>query len=71
MSPRTRDCHQVGGEFLNDQFYLLMCWFPLYACEDEVQHLGLYTVGRNSIQHRGWSWFECVWEGVRPYPEEL
>ena len=71
MSPRAGDSHQVGGEFLNDQFYLLMHWFPFDACEGGVRHLGLYTVGRNSIRHRGWSWFECVLEGVQPYCEEL
>jgi hypothetical protein len=71
MFPRAGDSHQVGGELSKDQFYLLMCWFPFDACEGGVRHLGLYTVSRNSIRHRGWSWFECILEGVWLYREEL
>jgi hypothetical protein len=71
MSPRVGDSHQVGRKFLNDQLYLLMRRFLFDACAGGVQHLGFFTVGRNSIGHHGWSWFECVLEGVQPYLEEL
>ncbi len=27
VSPRAGDSHKVGGEFAEDQFQLLMCWF--------------------------------------------
>jgi hypothetical protein len=54
MSPRAGDGHQVGGELPKDHFDLLMHRFPLDTCEGWVRHLGLYTVGRNSIQHPAW-----------------
>jgi hypothetical protein len=69
MSPRAEDSHQVGGEFLKDHFDLLMHWFPLDACEGRVRHLGLYTVGRDSIRHR--AWLGCVGEGAQSLREEF
>jgi hypothetical protein len=54
MSLRAGDSHQVGSEFPKDPFDLLIRWSPFDTCEGGVRHLGLYTVGGNSLQHRAW-----------------
>jgi hypothetical protein len=49
--PRAGDSHKVDGEFAEDQFQLLMHWFPLDTCQDRMWHLDLDTVGGHSIGH--------------------
>jgi hypothetical protein len=51
VSPRAGDSHKVGGEFVEDQFQLLMRRLPLDTCQDRMWHLGLDTVGGHSIGH--------------------
>jgi hypothetical protein len=51
VSPRAGDSHKVGSEFTEDQFQLLMCWFPSDTCQDRMRHLGLDAVGGHSIGH--------------------
>ena len=51
VTPRTRNSHEVGGEFLNDQMYLFVCRFPKDSCERGVQHLRLDAVRRYRVGH--------------------
>jgi hypothetical protein len=49
VSPRARDSHQVGGEFLQDHFEWFMHQFPSDMPQDRMWHLGLDTIGSHSI----------------------
>ena len=51
MPPWTGNSHEHGSEFPEHDFHLLVRRFSLDACEGWVRHLGLDTVGGDSIQH--------------------
>ena len=53
VAPGAGHSHEVGGEFAEHDFDLLVRRFALDACEGGVWHLGLDTIGGHSIGHGG------------------
>ncbi len=51
LAPWAGNSHEVSGKFLEHNFDLLVHRFSLDAREGGVRHLGLDTVGRDSIGH--------------------
>ncbi len=51
VSPRARNGHEVGGEFLLKNLELLVGGFSRDAGESPMWHLGPNGLGRDSVRH--------------------
>ncbi len=51
VTPRTRNSHEVGGEFPDDHLHLFVSRFPKYSCERGVRHLCLDAVRGYRVGH--------------------